>query len=57
MKKKIVTIIVAICAFITALVTNFYYIVDEDPNTQANVTEVVEKAKDVKDAINIETNK
>ena len=54
MKKKIVTIIVAICAFITALVTNFYYIIDEDPNTQVNVTEVVEKAKDVKDAVQME---
>lgn len=49
--KKVVTIIVAVCAFITSLTMNIYYMFDNDDSTNANVQEVIQKGKDVKDAI------
>jgi hypothetical protein len=51
MKKKTVTIIVAICALVTAVVTNIYYFTDDDPNTNPDIKQVVEKVNDLKDAI------
>ena len=49
--KKTITIILAICAFIASVATNIYYICDENPETKPDVQQVIEKAKDVKDAI------
>lgn len=51
MSKKTVSIIVAICALISAVVTNSYYFCDEDPETNPDIKQVIEKVEDVKDAI------
>lgn len=51
MTKKTVAIIVAVCALISAVVTNIYYFCDEDPETNPDVKQIIEKVEDVKDAI------
>ncbi len=49
--KKTVAIIVAIAMFIASLATNIYYIFDNDAQTVPNVEEVVNKGKDVYNAV------
>lgn len=49
--KKTVAIIVAIAMFIASLTTNIYYIFDNDAQTVPNVEEVVNKGKDVYNAV------
>lgn len=49
--KKTVAIIVAIAMFIASLATNIYYIFDNDAETVPNVEEVVNKGKDVYNAV------
>lgn len=49
--KKTVAIIVAIAMFIASFATNIYYIFDNDAQTVPNVEEVVNKGKDVYNAV------
>ena len=49
--KKTIAIIVAGAMFIASLATNIYYIFDGDAETVPNVEEVVNKGKDVYNAV------
>lgn len=49
--KKTISIIVACAMFVASLATNIYYIFDGDAETVPNVEEVVNKGKDVYNAV------
>lgn len=49
--KKVVAIIVASALFIASLATNIYYLVDGDASTTPNIEEVIDKGKDVYNAV------
>lgn len=50
--KKIVKIILAICALITSVTTAVWYACDNDPSTEPDVKQVITDYQNVKDAIN-----
>lgn len=50
--KKIVTIILAICALITSVTTAVWYACDNDPTTEPDVKQVIKDYQEVKAAIN-----
>lgn len=52
--KKIISIIVAALIFLASLIANVYFVFDGDPETKPNFTEVVDKGKDVYDAVKSE---
>jgi len=49
--NKIIKIVVAVLLFLAALTTAVWYAVDGDPTTNPNVEEVIQKGKDVVDAV------
>ena len=53
--KKAIAITVAVLAFLSSLALNIYYAFDGDDQTEPNVTEVVEKGKDIYKAATAES--
>ena len=50
--KKIVKIIIAVCALITSVTTAIWYACDSDSSTEPDVKQVIKDYQNVKDAIN-----
>lgn len=48
---KTIKIIIAALALLTALLTGGYYLFDGDPSTNPDVEQIVDKGKDLYDAI------